>query len=119
MQQVTMTLPFRLVSPNVQEHWSKRHKRNKKQALIIKAKFNALPFKISPPCLVSLIRVAPRAMDQDNLIAAFKGIRDSISALLNPGHAPGQADGQDSGIEWKYSQEKGAPRLNMVRIEIT
>lgn len=70
------------------------------------------------PVVVEVVRIAPRMYDYDNLVAAFKGIRDTIASLLVPGLRPGQAD-SNSGITWIYSQKKGAPKEYALEIIIT
>jgi hypothetical protein len=65
----------------------------------------------APPALpveVLLVRIAPRALDDDNLTFAFKGIRDGVA------DAYGVSD-RDPRITWRYAQEKGAAAI---RIEI-
>lgn len=118
-EKVSATFPFRIVSPNVQEHWTKRHKRNKKQALILWGWWNGLGTKPQPPCIVTITRIAPKSFDDDNMTSAAKGLRDILADLLRPGFAPGQADGKVSGISWVYTQEKGLPKQYLLRIEIT
>jgi len=117
---LSATFPFKLISPNVQEHWTAKHKRNRKHAMLLKFWWNNLKDgdKMSPPCTVTIIRIAPRAWDDDNLVTAAKNFRDAIGDLLRPGMAPGQADGKGSGITWEYKQEKGEPKQYAVRIEI-
>lgn len=114
---IDWTIPIKLVSPNVMEHWRVKHQRNKMIACVLKAKWKSEDIKIEPPCIVTLTRQASRLFDEDNLVFAFKSIRDSLSSLLRPGYAPGQADGKASGITWVYQQEK-VPKVNQVRIQI-
>ena len=120
MPQVSATFPFRIVSPNVKEHWTKSSKRKGQQAGFLKRWWRNLKVedKMSPPCTVTITRISSREYDHDNLIGACKGLRDSIADLLRPGMAPGQADGKGSGITWEYKQEKGEPKQYAVRIEI-
>ena len=115
---VSANFPFRLVSPNVQEHWSKRHRRNKKQAAVLKAWWTTLKEKPAPPCLVCLTRYATREMDLDNFIFSAKGIRDILGSLLLPGLAPGQADNKKHGIKFEYEQKKGATKTHSLKIDI-
>jgi hypothetical protein len=65
-----------------------------------------------PPITVTLVRIAPRKLDDDNNEGGFKHIRDGISDTL------GIDDGPDSGIEWKYGQERGEPKEYAMRITI-
>jgi hypothetical protein len=50
-------------------------------------------------------------MDDDNLAAGFKAIRDGVSDWLD-------VDDGDGRLTWKYSQEHGAPKTYAVRIEV-
>lgn len=110
----TVYLPLATVSEaNTFEHWSDRHRRNKKQkertSLMIPNQ------KYPLPCIVHLTRISPRSLDDDNLPQSMKHIRDTIASKIKPGLAPGRADG-DPLITWKYSQEKGEPKQQGVRV---
>lgn len=99
-------LPIITVSEaNSTEHWSKKHKRHKAQKNLILLAFKIHSLKIELPCVIKLIRLSPRLLDDDNLLSAFKFIRDEISSQLIPGLAPGRAD-SDPRIKWEYNQEK-------------
>lgn len=60
------------------------------------------------PVTVTLVRVGPRALDDDNLAFAFKAIRDGVADAL------GVKD-HDARVTWAYAQEKGP---YAVRIEL-
>ncbi len=66
---------------------------------------------------IFLTRIAPRALDFDNLVYAFKHIRDVIADTLLPGLAAGRAD-DDKRLQWQYCQEKGRPKEYAFRISI-
>lgn len=100
---------------NEYHHWSKRHVLFKTQRMLILCEWRKQKTKPSLPCIVTLTRIAPRSLDEDNLAYAFKGIRDFIADELIPGLAKGRADG-DSRIQWRYKQEKG--KIQKVRVEI-
>jgi hypothetical protein len=55
-----------------------------------------------------MTRVAPRALDDDNNVSAFKGIRDQIAEQLG-------LNDRDQRIAWRYEQERGPA---CVRIEL-
>ena len=99
-------LPLRIYSEaNTREHWriaSARHKRQKSYIT------SMLPDLVCPQSsvVVRLVRVAPRAYDDDNVVAAFKYIRDAVAEVINPGKRAGMAD-NDPRIKWEYAQEKG------------
>lgn len=52
--------------------------------------------------LVRIVRVGGRAMDDDNLAAGYKPLRDCIAAALG---RPG--DSERDGMAWEYAQEPG------------
>lgn len=52
------------------------------------------------PCLVTITRLGPRTLDDDNLAGSAKAIRDSIAARL------GVDDGDTARIQFRYAQEK-------------
>lgn len=102
---ITWLLPIKTISEsNSTEHWSKKHKRHKKQQKAIWWQFVSTKPQISLPCTVYLIRLGKKLLDDDNLAISFKWIRDAIADNLIPGLAPGQAD-SDPRITWQYKQE--------------
>lgn len=64
---------------------------------------------------VKIIRFSPRKMDYDNFVPETKHIRDVVSDLINPGHAPGQADNEKY-MKFEYEQMKGVEHT--IRIEV-
>lgn len=108
-----------IVSPNKKEHWAKNYARNKQNTNIL-VKYFMLKEEIPrPPCSVILERLYTARMkpfDDDNLISAFKGLKDSIADILIPGLAPGQADNPKHGITWQYSQSRDTKKA--IRITI-
>lgn len=65
---------------------------------------------IKIPCAVTMTRIAPRLLDDDNLQFAFKAFRDGIADAL-------KTHDRNPRITWHYQQEIG-PRP-MVRLEMT
>ena len=61
---------------------------------------------------VTMTRIGPRALDDDNLAYACKAARDRVAKWL------GVDDGDTKRVTWSYAQEKGKPREYAVRIEI-
>lgn len=98
--------PICIVSPNIQQHWTKQRKRNKTHQGFISAVFNSLQVskRILMPCHILLIRKSSRKFDEDNLVAAFKWVKDAIANHFIPGLQPGRADG-DKRLTWEYAQE--------------
>ncbi len=117
-------LPIKTVSEanSGHEHWTSKHKRHKLQKrwlLTIKTDL-ALSCKqcyLSDPVDITLIRIAPRKLDDDNLQSSLKYIRDYIADILFPGQQAGRADDTDM-IIWKYDQEKGNPKEYAIKIRI-
>lgn len=99
---------------NARGHWGRRKRRFDMQAetvaweIVTRVHPDDIP---EPPCVVTLTRIAPREFDDDNLRSAFKAVRDAVAEWI------GADDGKRGGIEWRYKQERGAPRQHRVRIE--
>lgn len=107
-------LPVRTWSEaNQRGHWGKRARRAKKQReaarLLVRAARCALPN--SGKVVVTLTRIAPRAMDTDNLAVGLKAVRDGVADALD-------VDDGSSRIEWRYAQEQGNPGDYAVRVRI-
>lgn len=118
MEEVKLKIPVRIVSEaNISEHWTKKHKRKKEQQAIIKLFWNDEAKQIKPPAKIKLIRIAPRSLDLDNLVASFKHATDAIADLIKPGYLAGRADGEGD-LHFKYDQKKGKPKEYALEIEI-
>lgn len=104
----TATLPLHIQSaPNLREHWAtkaRRVKAERKAAL-------ALSITLPLPLVVTLTRIGPRPLDDDNLIGGFKGLRDGIADRL------GVAD-NDPRVRWAYRQERGKPKQYAARVDV-
>lgn len=101
-------LPLRIESvANKREHWSVRNRRAQAHKLA------ALAVPIHPlPCVVTLIRVAPRQLDShDNLRTGFKALVDGIAARL------GVKD-NDPRVRWEYDQVRGRAKEYAARVVI-
>jgi hypothetical protein len=114
MPVIDKTLPLKVQSPNVQEHWSKRYKRNEFNHRLIKLYFFTGATTPQLPCRIKLERQGNRLYDQDNYVFACKGIKDSLASLIL-GKKRGQDDDNPQ-ITWEYKQVKGKPAM---RIEIS
>ena len=92
---IKLSLPIRTVnSLNSREHWSKRARRAKRER---HASYIFTPKGIKTPVTVTLVRLAPKVMDDDGLSASFKNLRDGIADKL------GVDDGSPL-IKWVYVQ---------------
>lgn len=118
---ISVTIPIRTVSEaNARGHWTARAGRTKRHrtatALTLRSRVVG---RLRPPCVVSLTRIAPRSLDDDNLRGALKAVRDEVAVWLGlPTNRRGQADDSDPRVRWEYAQERGAPRQYAVRVEI-
>ena len=106
------SIPVRLPSlANTSMHWRKF------AALKVKQKTATHLCMIGaivppPPLLVTITRVGPRKLDDDNLASAAKYVRDQIAAEV----------GVDDGSElytWRYEQRVGKSGEYNVEVEIT
>jgi hypothetical protein len=60
---------------------------------------------------ITLTRIAPRALDSDNLASGLKAARDGVADALG-------VDDGSSRIEWRYAQQRGKAGEYAVRVEI-
>ena len=99
---IEVSLPLRTRSTlNTREHWRKRAKRAQAERALIRMRLAGV--RGWPPALpvnVTLTRVGPRELDDDNLQGACKATRDGVADAL------GVDDGSED-VQWFYSQEKG------------
>jgi hypothetical protein len=97
---MTFLIPLRLPSAaNLREHWRVRHKRVQAQRQLVAIYIGGKP-RPTLPVVVTLTRIAPRALDGDNLQSAFKAMRDEVAKWL------GVPDNHPS-IRWEYGQRRG------------
>lgn len=111
---------------NLREHWSDKAKRTKYHRGLAWARVSpallhhavALRSALAGDGLtVRITRVAPRALDDDNLASACKSVRDGITDALR---AFGVSDDRDARVRWQYAQARGVqPRHYAVRVEVT
>lgn len=100
--------PLRTVSGmNVREHWRVRSKRVRQERLATSLAIAKL--KAPVPCVITLTRLSPGKLDDDNLRGAMKAVRDSVAAHIG-------IDDGDHRIQWEYAQEKA--KSFGVRIEV-
>jgi hypothetical protein len=104
-----MILPIKTVSEmNGRDHWTVRSRRAKAAR---RCAFHMVS-KHPLPCIVTLTRLSPGTLDDDNLRSALKATRDGIAEKLGADDRPG------SGIEWRYGQEICRRGDYGVRVEI-
>jgi hypothetical protein len=109
-------LPIKTISEaNSSEHWTKKKKRHDIQKVHIRLWWLNEKPEIQLPCKIKLTRLSSRLLDDDNLVMAFKWIRDTIAGEIFPSKAPGHAD-NDARLTWEYGQQKGKEKA--IKIEI-
>ena len=107
--------PIRLLSePNQRQCWQAKAARVAKQRgavlLLCRATFGRQPPSL--PLVLTLTRIAPRELDDDNLRGALKGVRDGVADYL-------ETNDRNPGITWEYAQAKPAtPRTYGVRVDL-
>lgn len=103
-----LILPLRTYSlANEREHWTVRAKRAKGQRNVAAM---MMP-KVSIPCTIRLTRISPGTLDSDNLAISQKHVRDGIADKLG-------IDDRDPRVTWEYAQERSAPKVYAVRVEV-
>jgi hypothetical protein len=108
---VILTISMRLPSAaNLREHWAAKAKRVKQQRQAVAMFIGGRP-KPALPVVVTLVRIAPRALDSDNLQSAFKAPRDEIARWL------GVAD-NDPRVGWEYAQRRGGVGVYSVVVTV-
>lgn len=95
---------LRLVSEmNARDPWQVRNERRKRQRSAVM--FASLPDLIHRihamplPVVVTITRIGPRTLDDDNLRGSAKFVRDAVAHMLG-------IDDGDAMVSWRYEQEK-------------
>lgn len=113
---VFVSIPLKLSGPNkhgsAPGHWAQEAKDRKRQRTVVSWGLRA-SVRVPTPAIVTLCRVGPRPLDDDNLAAAFKAIRDEVAAWLGCG------DGAKDPVRWRYDQRRGPPKTYAIEITIT
>jgi len=105
-------IPVKIESSlNLREHWRVRANRNSSHRAAAWFALKAAGRWAQFPCVVTLTRIAPRELDDDNLAGGAKSLRDGVADWLG-------LNDRDKRIQWRYAQEKGAPKHYACRIEI-
>jgi len=108
------TFPLKLIGGlnNTREHWRARHRRVLREKLMTAFAWRQLAGATpSGRLVVTLARIAPRALDSDNLAGRMKAVRDQVATCL------GIDDGSDA-VEWRYAQRKGLPNAHAVEVSV-
>lgn len=116
---ILVTLPIRTVSEANRAgrvHWAIKARRAKAQrtaaGLLCRVQFGDVRGRLAGvPWTVTLTRIAPRALDSDNLASALKSVRDGVADALG-------IDDRDPRVAWAYAQRRGEPRVQAVEVRI-
>lgn len=109
---ISITFPCHTVSEaNAHTHWRARQRRAAHQRGLAKLVLRSQVKPPAPPLKVTLERIAPRALDSDNLAGSQKHVRDGVADWLG-------IDDRDPRVTWAYLQSKGQPREYAVRVLI-
>ena len=107
-----ITIPIRTSNPlnGAQgRHWAVARKRKAERLAVALFLNRHTPPPL--PVVVTLVRIAPRRLDDDGLRAALKSCRDQVAIWLGlPCNVKGHAEDSDPRVCFKYSQGKGKPR---------
>ena len=115
LQKIVFNIPGHLPSrANERVHWRQRRRLSKSQRDI--AHWHVLinrdpSVPLQMPLAVTMVRVSPRLLDDDNLATAFKNVRDGIADAF------GVDDSPSGPIEWTCAQRKGSPACAEIQIE--
>lgn len=120
MSTLTLTLPIETqTESNAKGHWRPKAKRAAHQRsltvlltmpLVAKVRRQLLKDSVSS-VTVTLTRISPLELDDDNLSSAFKHVRDGVADALG-------IDDRDRRVQWLYAQTKGAVRERAVHLEV-
>ncbi len=101
MTALRVELPgLRLVSEaNQRGSWHRGAGRAARQRSVVALRLRRMK-PIAPPCEVRVIRIAPRALDDDNLARACKAVRDEVARWLG-------VDDGDTRVSWRVGQVRG------------
>ena len=109
---IELDVDMKVVSvANMRMHWAVKARLTKDHR---KKAYNALcavAAPPTPPCTVVLTRVAPRALDGDNLQSAFKAVRDGVADWFG-------VDDGDQRLDWQYCQRSAGVKVYRVEIEV-
>jgi hypothetical protein len=118
---VVVTLPLRLKNPlnGSWGHWAPKARERREQRTTVGLVCSAplaeyrtgLAKAYIGRVVVTIERVAPRQLDDDNLRAACKAVRDGAADAL-------EVDDREPRVEWRYEQSRGKPREYAVRIVV-
>lgn len=122
---VMFVLPVKTVSEkNAREHWAPKAKRVKAQRIGASILTHALcgyadadrptvRFVHVDPIEVTLTRISPRKLDDDNLQRSLSAIRDGVADAICK-----DCNDRDPRVTWRYGEEYGGVGVYGVRVRI-
>jgi hypothetical protein len=116
---LTLTLPIRTVTEsNAKEHWATKHRRAKAQRQDVFISLG-LSHRTRPPLplQITVTRISPRPLDEDNCVSSLKHCIDGIADWLAGEY--GKGNDRLPGLTWRYAQRRGKPKEYAVEITIT
>ena len=99
---VCVVLPIKVISEaNSRDHWRKSAARKATHRGTARNLLQRHPRPATDgPVTITLTRIAPRTLDDDNLASGFKAARDGVADWLG-------IDDGSSRLAWRYGQRKG------------
>ncbi len=108
---IAVEIPMHLVSEaNERGAWFSSARRTKEHRRLVRLTLRTRP-RPPLPAVVTLVRVAPMPLDDDNLARSLKAVRDEVACWLNPKRdkrGRNIGDDRDPRITWQVGQERGA-----------
>lgn len=99
---ICMVLPIHIISEaNIRSHWRVKAIRvasHREIASTMLRKHQPPP----APAKITITRIAPRELDDDNLASGAKATRDGVADWLG-------IDDGDKRLSWRYNQRRGKP----------
>lgn len=96
---------------NRREHWRRVAARKSEHLEWARLALAGTLAIVDPPCTITLTRIAPRDLDDDNLASGFKAVRDGVADWLG-------IDDGDKRLTWRYAQRRGKPKEYAAEIVI-
>ena len=88
---------------NTRQHWRQKAAAAKRQRHTVALVLRTHP-RPTGPVVVTIVRVAPRQLDSDNLAGACKSVRDGVADWLEVDDGVAERKG---GVVWRVEARKG------------
>ena len=113
----SLKYPYKVKSRNVWDgwHWRKKSRVSKDEkamaSLMVQQMYGADP--LPDKAVVTMIRIAPRALDDDNNVGGMKHIRDGLASALGF-----KDDAVSSGVTFVCGQARGKAKEYALLVQI-